>query len=739
MVTILGIRHHGVGSAQQVKAMLEQLQPDCILIEGAPEITPLLSFIGNENLVPPVAIMLHDVAMPQRYTFYPFVAYSPEWVAANYAYKHQIPISGMDMPAIYFLDEEKESETTPVEQGPKFFEDPLLQFAKISGYDSIDDWWDYYFENGNTAQTPQQHFDAVHLSMDIVRKETIEERKETLIREAFMRQQISAAINKMHQNIVVVCGAYHRPALLEIDKYAKVDAKLLKQLPKSKVKIRASWIPWTNDRMAKFSGYGAGISAPAWYHHLWKNKKEITTTWLVRTANKFRKKNIDISSAHIIEAQRLSYTLAALRGKHCVGLQELNDATLSVMCLGDAAIFNLIKYDLLVENKIGKLPDDIPKLPIQEDFELSIKKLRLPIADYEKLIELDLRKEQDLRKSEFLHRLALLNNPFATLMLSKSKGTFKESWNLCYSPSVEIALIDQSYLGNTIENACTQFIKTEVKEASSILHLATILHQLIPASLFDVFNDVLKAVEDQATLSNDIIDLLKALDPMIAIIRYGNVRKTDTAALGSIVANLVVKATIGLPNACYGLDEDKSMEIGSLIHTAFQKIKLLEDDYLSEAFQNACLIIFQKANYHPIINGSVGRLVVDNDMQEISKIQAAISFHLSANQLPEDVAYWLQGFLYKSGSILLYDEKLWNLLYDWVAQLATADFDILLPFLRRTFSTFEYAERRSIGQKAKHGLSAITAGEMLQEYEFDEVNALKIIPTITKLMGLKIN
>ena len=37
-LTILGIRHHGVGSTQNVIEILEQIQPDMVLVEGAPEL-----------------------------------------------------------------------------------------------------------------------------------------------------------------------------------------------------------------------------------------------------------------------------------------------------------------------------------------------------------------------------------------------------------------------------------------------------------------------------------------------------------------------------------------------------------------------------------------------------------------------------------------------------------------------------------------------------------------------------
>ena len=37
-----------------------------------------------------------------------------------------------------------------------------------------------------------------------------------------------------------------------------------------KVKVQATWVPWTYGRLAYHSGYGAGIESPGWYEHLWQ-------------------------------------------------------------------------------------------------------------------------------------------------------------------------------------------------------------------------------------------------------------------------------------------------------------------------------------------------------------------------------------------------------------------------------------------------------------------------------------
>ena len=52
---ILGIRHHGTGSAQYVLQALKDIQPDCLLIEGAPDANAIIAQ-AQTDMQPPVAI-----------------------------------------------------------------------------------------------------------------------------------------------------------------------------------------------------------------------------------------------------------------------------------------------------------------------------------------------------------------------------------------------------------------------------------------------------------------------------------------------------------------------------------------------------------------------------------------------------------------------------------------------------------------------------------------------------------
>ena len=58
---LLGIRHHGPGSARAVAARLAELEPDVVLIEGPPEADALVELTEDPAMAPPVALLAYWV------------------------------------------------------------------------------------------------------------------------------------------------------------------------------------------------------------------------------------------------------------------------------------------------------------------------------------------------------------------------------------------------------------------------------------------------------------------------------------------------------------------------------------------------------------------------------------------------------------------------------------------------------------------------------------------------------
>jgi hypothetical protein len=740
-VHIFGIRHHGVGSAKHIREELARLKPDIVLVEGPPEITSVFSSVGHADLAPPVAIMVYNSENPKQSTFYPFAEYSPEWIAIEYANKQNVPVRAFDLPAaISFLRKQDVLKTITVEQDAKNesvadVREPLGYLAEAAGFKSGEEWWDYQFEQ--EKKIDEEHFSAVMHAIDALRHANVESSldKENIIREAYMRNIIRQAQNEMYSTIAVVCGAWHAPALVDLDSTAKADAKLIKELPKSKIKITCTWIPWTNGRLSMFSGYGAGIYSPGWYEHQWKHPEQLEIKWLTKVAITFRNKGMDISTAHVIEAFHLARALAVLRNKPFVTLDELNEATLSVMCMGDAILLQLIKDKLIVGEKLGKVPSDIPKVPLQEDFEQQVKSFRLKLTAIPKQFDLDLRKENDLQRSIFFHRLEILDIPWTRRTSSSTKGTFKESWMAEWQPEMMVALIDKAFYGNTVETAAQAVIVKQCIESVKVSEIAALIQQSIPAELYEQLDQLLNKINELSSVSADVIDLMNAIPALVDVTRYGSVRRSDLSILNNILRQLLTKVFIGLPNACYGLDEENSVNMFRLINRVNNSVRLYEDAEIEAAWYDTLHKLIDKQGVHHIILGCICRLLLDAKQLDEKEADRRISFALSPANDPMHVASWLEGFLSGNGMILIYDNRLWMLLYSWVKTLPDNVFSELLPLLRRAFSQFEFGERRQIGEKAKKGLAAAPAESKSSDENFNEDLGRAVLPTIKTLLG----
>jgi hypothetical protein len=75
--SIFGIRHHGPGSARSLRLALEELQPDCVLVEGPPDAEGVLPLLAHPDMKPPVALLVYKPDDPKRAVYYPFAIFSP--------------------------------------------------------------------------------------------------------------------------------------------------------------------------------------------------------------------------------------------------------------------------------------------------------------------------------------------------------------------------------------------------------------------------------------------------------------------------------------------------------------------------------------------------------------------------------------------------------------------------------------------------------------------------------------
>jgi len=144
---VLGVRHHGPGSARAVGAALDALDPDVVVIEGPPELDAIVDLAGLPSMQPPVAALVYVPEAPRRASFYPLAHFSPEWCALRWAAARGRPARFADLPAANLLAEAEpvEAELMDTAEGdtPELNRsDPLAALAAAAGFDDPERWWE---------------------------------------------------------------------------------------------------------------------------------------------------------------------------------------------------------------------------------------------------------------------------------------------------------------------------------------------------------------------------------------------------------------------------------------------------------------------------------------------------------------------------------------------------------------------------------------------------------------------
>lgn len=743
MIHVFGIRHHGPGSARSVERALERVAPDIVLIEGPPEADELISFAADEAMRPPVALLIYRPDAPRRAVYYPFAEFSPEWRAMRFAVKRQLPVRFIDLPQAHQLtDEPAAPEPTDAEpnddapgapvQGGPIRRDPLAWLATAAGYDDGERFWEQLVEHRRGDD--EQLFASVASVMTELRTEHVEpDRRHEDQREAHMRRSIRAAQREGFKEIAVVCGAWHAPALSDMPPAAH-DTALLKGLPK--VKVEATWVPWTNSRLCAASGYGAGIESPGWYHHLWTAPDHITERWLARVAALLREEDLDASSAQIIDTVRLAESLAALRGRSLAGLSELMEATRSVLCGGSDAPLALIGRKLVVGEALGQVPEAAPMVPLHQDLVREQKRLRLPAEAVERTLDLDLRKDTDLARSHLLHRLTLLDVPWGRAQRGTGhRGTFHELWTLQWRPELAVSLIEAAAWGNTVASAAGARASDLAREATELTTLTGLLEQVILADLADSVGTIMDRLQEESARAPDIAHLMVGLPPLARVLRYSDVRRTDLGLVGDVVDGFVVRICVGLPVACTSLDDDAATAMRVRIEAVHGAVSLLERAEHTAAWHDALRRLADSEQTHGVVSGRSARLLLDAGALTPDDAARYLSRTLSIAEDPPRAAAWVEGFVAGSGQLLLHDEMLWRLVDEWLVHLRDETFVALLPLLRRAFSAFTAPERRQLGQRARQpgGPGRLTSPG---DIEFDHARAEAGLRTVLMLLGV---
>lgn len=727
-VHLLGIRHHGPGSARSVVRALDALLPTVVLVELPADCEAALAWVGHRQLVPPVALLGYVVDQPHRAAFLPFGEFSPEWQAFVWAAVHGVPVRAMDLPLANSLAASSRSDGGELQLAEHPVGDPLAALAAAAGDPDPERWWDDVIEHRGDG-TPA--FDAVAEAMAAVRGGWEAASVGEARREAFMRHTLRKAIAEGHERVAVVCGAWHVPALSQPLPSAAVDARTLRGLPR--VKVGVSWVPWTHRRLASATGYGAGVRSPGWYAHVFRHPGPAgISRWFVSAARLLRARGLSASPDHLIAATRTAGALAALRQRPRPGLDEVLDAADTVMA-GSAGLA-LIDRELIVGDAIGEVPDDAPQVPLARDLAAQQRRVRLqPTADA-KSIELDVRTPNGRNRSVLLHRMRALGVSWGVVEQGRgSSGTFRETWALRWEPELTIRVIELSAHGTTVAAAAAHCLLERAGEATALADLVHVLDLALLADLPEVVQPVVTRVEAHAAHDPDVVQVIDTLGPLARALRYGDVRGTDAAALRRVFDGLVIRVLAGALMACRSLDDDAAAAMVERLAGVQAALALTDHQARRGEWPAVLTLIAERSDVHGLVQGRAARLLHDGGAWGRAQVGNRVSRALSTGTPPAVGASFVEGFVAGSGTVLVHDRDLLDVIDAWVSSLAPDSFVATVPLLRRTFGGFEPAERRQLGMLLAHLAPAAGVGF---GSGVDAARAAAAMVTVRQLLGV---
>lgn len=544
-------------------------------------------------------------------------------------------------------------------------------------------------------------------------------------REAFMRTEIRRALAEGYQpqDILVICGAAHTSALnLEGTDYTWDEER--GREAKSAKAATLTLIPYSYARLSEQSGYGAGNRAPAYYQQVWESKGDFgaaTRRFLLLAMNTLHAQGHIISLADAIEAERLAWTLAAIREKPAPGLEELDDAARA--CFGRGALDTRSTLrPLLIGDALGKLSSKVERTPLQQDFYGSLSRLRLPLADSPKKVDpLRLHEARDLQRSIFLHRLQVAGVSYGTLKRS-GRAEFQQTnryghgvgaddlnfdhlrnmmeiWEVQWTPHTDIRLIELSIEGDRLRDVCLRLLRRELNAAQDISAITKVLLRAVLANMPELYNRILRRCDEAVAEGSDLLVLAQAGHNLHQLSQYGTTRKLEPALLNSLLARVYTRAALLLPlGAIVGDDEAANVvKALKLLHEVSSRRTDLDAALLNERLGLVADIAGnfeskQDSKVHPAIAGLAATLLLVRSAASVDDIAGLLGRRLSGAEEPKQGAQFLEGLLSLNRTTLLRNRDIVGWLNFYLQSLDSDTFLHALPILRRAMSELSKAE-----------------------------------------------
>ncbi|MGF7035165.1 hypothetical protein J2T17_006170 [Paenibacillus mucilaginosus] len=757
-IHIFGIRHLSPAGSYHLRRLLDEVKPLAVLVEGPSDATGLIPGLVRTGVKPPVALLAYTDRVPVRTLLFPFAAYSPEYQALLWAAEQGARAEFIDLPTtasvpLYALRREQGPAAGGEPADASAAEDPAAaadrrhdfyrrgrslyqQAAELAGEPDYESYWERYFEHQGGTEGYRQAIARFSAEMrgllqDEEREADPYEASVNAVREAYMRRRIEEVMEEgiPAERIVVVVGAYHVSGLDAA--LPPMSDRELKKLPAVSTKL--TLMPYSYYRLSSHSGYGAGNPAPAYFELMWDGLLQddlggLPARYLAGIAGRLRESGTYRSTASVIEAVRLAGALASLRGAAQPTWSELRDAAVVAFGYGELSPVAEALAHADIGTRIGELPEGVSQTPVQDDMNRHLKRLKL--EKYKSAVaadlELDLRENRrvkteeaaflDLSRSTFLHRLRLLEVPFAARKrVRQDAATWAEHWVLQWTPEAEIRIVESTLKGETIELACAFVLAERLEHCTDLAEASAIIEDACVCGLPEAMEAGRITLQALAAEAGSFGPIASAVSKLSVLIGYGDLRRVRTESLQPLLSQLFLRGALLLTDAA-ACSEEAAGDILSAMN-AMHRVSQDHAELVNDAeWVRGLWELASRDDRNAKLSGYAFAILLERGLVTSEQCSQEVSRRLSPG-IPADLgAGWFEGLSMRNRYALLSRSDLWAQLDEYIGSLEPEPFRRSLVFLRRAFGAFEPREKAAVADLL--GMlwgSDAAAGEQLQE------------------------
>ncbi|MFA7606919.1 MAG: DUF5682 family protein [Rhodocyclaceae bacterium] len=764
---LVPVRHHSPRCAHHLRAVLQAFAPDVVLIEGPRELDALLPALQHERARPPLAAYLHAQAGEgaRCRAYVPFAEFSPEWVALREAGRLGVAVRFIDLPYGAWLDDDADArffatapeptlDAEPARQAP----DVIARLVEAAACRDFDEWWDRHFESGVAPASAEAYFAGLlgfSLLLRTAEAGALPDARNAA-REAYMAACVSAELQQ-GARCLVVCGGYHVPGILaglQAHLPAVLTRRFINPALEHAVSVRpervegrcrdgastgsgrtaggksnaqadvggvaAHLIVYSLGRLARATGYAAGLPAPGYYQAVWQawEKKGADrgscrpheAAWpelAARLSGTLRAHGLPATLPDASEAVALAGRLAALRG-HPGGRAELTEALRATLVKGsdDDRLFEqalAIHFD--ADDHVGRLPPNAPQAPLLLDAQAFCTRHRLPArpaAARRKTLDV-YRSARHREVSQGLHRLCFLGVPYASRQAGPDfvqgidLARVRELWTVQWQLETATALTEAARYGDSLEAAAVGRL-LEMLDRPGNRNPAGLVLEVLVMGLDAQAGRVLDAVAQWLASSLDPLALAHATAQLALAFEMRN-------ALGGVgMPRLLPLLHTAFGQACArfpALGQGDAGQAGAALdaladlHGMVRRNAEWAD---GSALFEACAVLHQASVPASVRGAAAGVLTLAGQWSAGDTGRALAGALALARVAPQLMGEYLQGFLHIARGWLLSHPPALQQLSACIGAWSEEDFLEGLPALRLAFAQLS---RRELGELAR--------------------------------------